>query len=107
MKDLQNNYDIPEHLKSDLLERIKRRIKGYMTKCPRTSGRTHYMRYLKGEKLTHKEAMLAKCAECWNGYEDGKEVCTDPLCPLYQFMPYVDRKTKEMVRNLMSEAENE
>ena len=53
-----------------------------------SSGRTHQLRHLRGEKLTYREAGLAKCAECCCGYADGRHDCEIPACPLYQFMPY-------------------
>lgn len=41
-----------------------------------------------GEKLTLKQSILAKCADCMGKYADGKEDCLTPRCPLYSFMPY-------------------
>jgi len=64
-----------------------RLIKEYMD-YPVSSGRTQYLRFLQGEKLTYMEGVLAKCAECCCGYEDGRRDCGVPTCPLYQFMPY-------------------
>jgi hypothetical protein len=44
--------------------------------------------YSYGKKLTLKQSVLAKCAECSGNYVDGKEDCDIPGCPLYQFMVY-------------------
>lgn len=69
-------------------ERNKREIEYYEKECPVSSGRTQYIRYLNGGKLTYREAVLAKCAECNLGYIDGRYDCAVSKCPLYQFMPY-------------------
>ena len=44
--------------------------------------------YLNGNKLTLKQSILAKCADCTNGYSDGKIDCKLNKCPLYPVMPY-------------------
>ena len=59
-----------------------------------SSGKTNYMRYLNGERLSCKEAILAKCAECCAGYHDGRMDCGMNDCPLYPFMPYGSIKQK-------------
>ena len=41
-----------------------------------------------GKKLSLKQAILAKCADCLCNYADGKIDCKIPECPLYPFMPY-------------------
>ena len=41
-----------------------------------------------GEKLSFKQAILAKCAECMAMYADGKADCGIPECSLYPWMPY-------------------
>jgi hypothetical protein len=61
--------------------------------CPASSGKTHYLRYLKGERLTHRQAILAKCAECNGGYKDGRHDCKIPACALYLYMPYKNQDT--------------
>ena len=53
-----------------------------------TAAKQHLIKHLEGGKLTRKEAMLAKCYDCCNGYADGRIDCEVPNCPLYQFMPY-------------------
>ena len=55
---------------------------------PISSGRTQYLRFLNGEKLTYREALLAKCAECCCFYVDGRYDCEVSSCPLYNSMPY-------------------
>ncbi len=73
-------------------ERIQRIIKAYENSVIRSSGKTYYLRYLKDEKLTYLESILAKCAECTAGYADGRSDCENPTCHLHTFMPY--RKEK-------------
>ena len=41
-----------------------------------------------GDKLTPRQMVLAKCAECMGLYADGKEDCQIKECPLYLLMPY-------------------
>ena len=55
-------------------------------------GKKELERYLRGEKLTYKEAVLAKCYECMCGYLDGKLDCGIKDCPNYRFMPYRGKK---------------
>jgi hypothetical protein len=45
-------------------------------------------KYEVGEKLTLKQSVLAKCAECCCKYADGKVDCGISECPLYPFMVY-------------------
>ncbi len=45
-------------------------------------------KYQSGSKLSLKQAILAKCADCLGLYADGKADCDMPDCPLYPFMPY-------------------
>ena len=57
-------------------------------------GKRELLKYLDGGRLTRKQAMLAKCFECCNGYSDGKTDCRVRLCPLYAFMPYASPKKR-------------
>jgi hypothetical protein len=41
-----------------------------------------------GKKLTLKQSVLAKCADCMGNYADGKIDCRVPECSLYPFMVY-------------------
>lgn len=45
-------------------------------------------RYEMGDKLTPRQSILAKCAECMGLYADGKADCALDDCPLYPLMPY-------------------
>lgn len=44
-------------------------------------------RYYSGKKLHYKAMCLAKCADCMNGYLDGRMDCQIPDCPIYPIMP--------------------
>lgn len=61
---------------------------------PAASGRSEYIKYSKGERLTLSEAILAKCYDCMGCYQDGRNDCELKDCPLYPFMPYNPEKVK-------------
>lgn len=71
---------LPGDKKAYLLEQAKKDIQ--------TPGRRHYIRFLNGERLTQREAILAKCYDCTSGHSDGKYDCEVPTCSLYPLMPY-------------------
>lgn len=52
-------------------------------------GRNEYIKYLKGGKLTQREAIKAYCYDCMGYYDDGSQDCHSDICPLRPFMPYV------------------
>lgn len=92
MKDSHNKSKVTGMPKIELSAEDKTRLVKQYEDCPTSSGRTQYLRYLRDEKLTYMEAVLAKCAECNLGYADGRYDCGIPACPLYQFMPYIEKK---------------
>lgn len=55
-------------------------------------GKTEYLKYLRGEVLSRREAMLAKCFDCCCFYIDGKVDCITVSCPMYDFMPFREQK---------------
>jgi hypothetical protein len=59
----------------------------------KAKGKGELTKHLKGERLTHKQAIQAKCYNCMGYYADGKYSCGMPDCSLYPFMPY--RETDE------------
>lgn len=77
-------------LPSDKKDLLLKQAKG----DKQTTGRKHYIRFLNGERLTQREAILAKCYDCDGGHSDGKFDCEMPACSLYPFMPYLG-KVKE------------
>lgn len=63
-------------------------------------GKNELLKHLDGEKLTYKEAILAKCYDCEGYFIDGKEDCMIYDCPLYGFMAY---NPKRKPSKIMSE----
>jgi hypothetical protein len=59
-----------------------------------TRGKTNLIRYLEGERLTQREAILAKCCDCAGYHSDGRVDCRMPDCPLYPYMPYRGKKSQ-------------
>ena len=51
-------------------------------------GSVYLIDYASGKKITPRQSILAKCAECTCDYKDGREDCWMVKCPLYPFMPY-------------------
>ncbi len=72
--------ELPEAERDLLLRQSKR--------DPTSAGRTQYLRFLNGEKLTYREAVLAKCYDCDGGHSDGRYDCEVLSCPLRMYMPY-------------------
>ena len=88
MKAPRNKSGVAGKPKIDLPETQKHRLIKEYEGNPSSAGRTQYLRYLHGEELTYREAVLAKCAECCCGYVDGRYDCGISACPLHQHMPY-------------------
>lgn len=59
-------------------------------------GQRDYERFKKGERLTHRQVILAQCYVC-NGMDEGGEDCKGVSCPLYQFMPYRAGKERRVL----------
>lgn len=51
-------------------------------------GRNELLKYLKGGKLTIRQAAKAKCYECEAYYQDGKQSCAISTCPLQPWNAY-------------------
>ena len=63
-------------------------------------GQKDYERFLKGEKLTRKQAILANCYECTGFYDSGKRKCLVEGCPLRQYYPYgIEKPTPLEIKN--------
>lgn len=78
-------------------ERIATVEKGTLAK-----GQKELLSHLYDEKLSPKQAILAKCYDCMCFFADGKQDCGMTLCALYPFMPYNPGKRKPRV---MSDAQ--
>jgi len=57
-------------------------------------GRRHLLNHLNGERLTQRQAILAKCYDCQGYNADGMVDCEMPNCPLYPYMLYKGRIIK-------------
>lgn len=66
---------------------------GWAQSFPRRKGRAEFIKYLKGGRLTARQAIDAACIRCSTGYETGLG-CTVPDCPLLPFNPYNLTKKK-------------
>jgi hypothetical protein len=51
-------------------------------------GSSALKKHLKGERLTQRNAIEAKCCDCVGNYLDGREDCGVIECPLHPWMPY-------------------
>jgi len=55
-------------------------------------GHAEYDKFLAGEKLTRRQAMLAHCYMC-NGEEESGVDCRGKSCPMYQYQHYRGKRT--------------
>ena len=64
-------------------------------------GRKELLKHLDGQRLTQRQAILAKCYDCLGYYADGKVCCEITDCPLFPYMPYrkVSEKKEEALEN--------
>lgn len=51
-------------------------------------GKNHHEKWLKGNKLTRKQAMSANCYICNGENEGGVDCKGGKVCPLYQYYEY-------------------
>ena len=71
---------------------IERRLKT-LDGAPKSAGKTNLVKHLRGERLTQRQAILAKCCDCMCYHVDGRLDCRMPHCSLYPFRPYKDDPT--------------
>lgn len=71
---------------------VEKRMKAVLN-APHSKGKTNLIKHLKGERLTQRQAIIAKCCDCMAYHIDGRINCNIPTCSLYPFMPY--KKTTE------------
>ena len=55
---------------------------------PKSGGKNQLKRHQRGERLTQRQMIIAKCADCCGYYIDGRFSCEMPDCPLFPHMPY-------------------
>ena len=73
-------------------ERIKE-----VESAPLAKGKTEYLKWLHGERLSRKEAMDANCYICMGYYIDGRIECNIQLCPMRDYMVYNPKKIKRQM----------
>jgi len=83
-----NSSGTPRRPRIELTEKERNFLLKQSEKDTTSAGRTQYMRFLNGEKLTYREKGIAKCYECDGGHSDGRYDCENPKCPIYDSMPY-------------------
>ena len=98
MKDLQQKSCGAEKPEIGLPAEEKQHLIKQCQKDPTSAGRTQYQRFLNGEKLTYREAVLAKCYDCDGGHSDGRYDCEVLSCPLRMFMPYVGKQSSHSLK---------
>ena len=69
-------------------------------------GQAEYKKFLKGQSLTRKQAILAQCYAC-NGLESSNEDCGGESCPLYEYHPHNPNMTKQSGRVMTAEEKRE
>jgi len=62
--------------------------------APSSRGKNNLWKHLNGERLTQRQAILAKCCDCMGYHGDGRIDCHMPHCSLYPWMAYRDREGK-------------
>jgi hypothetical protein len=72
----------------DLIEMIEEN-------APKSAGRTALLKHLNGERLTQRQAIVAKCTDCMGYWIDGRQDCGQKTCSLYPFRPYKDKPRQE------------
>lgn len=55
----------------------------HVTKWPKKAGRSDFLRFLNGEKLTRAQSIKAKCYECSAG--EDTQPCLAKYCPLIDY----------------------
>lgn len=53
-----------------------------------TPGKRYLVKHIKGERITLRQAVMAKCFECMCGFADGRQDCKITVCALYPWMPF-------------------
>ncbi len=59
--------------------------------APKSRGKTSLSGHFIGERLTQRQAILAKCCDCMCYRVDGRIDCRMPHCPLSPFRPYREK----------------
>ena len=97
----------PEHARTyaEALRKRKESMEGTLSQSPSSGGLTAFKKHLEQQFLTQRQRILAACAECLGFYQDGREDCQCPGCPLYPLMPYGIFRKKRIKREKINEPE--
>ena len=63
-------------------------IKAIETRGLNTRGKRDYLRHLKGERLTQRQAIAAQCYDCQGFCQDGRPACDIDTCALHPYSPF-------------------
>lgn len=67
------------------------------------AGGKSFLKHEKGERLTMKEAIRAKCYECTGGYDSGREDCGITKCSLHPYMTFNPARLKARIGKPLSD----
>jgi hypothetical protein len=82
------NFDfLAGNIRENAILRTKE-LSGELDTVPYSPGSKYLKIHYSGGKLTARQRILAKCADCACYYVDGREDCEVYWCPLYPYMPY-------------------
>lgn len=57
-------------------------------------GKRYLLKFLKGERITLGESVMAYCYDCTGFLDEGRRDCENDLCPLHPFMLYNPNRQK-------------
>lgn len=67
--------------------------KEILTYGMKASGRRELLAHSRGTRITARARCKAQCYHCMGYFQDGKEDCHNPQCPMYPLMPYKGRES--------------
>jgi hypothetical protein len=60
-------------------------------------GRNEILKHLAGDRITQRQAIIAKCYDCMGFYADGRNDCGIESCSLYPYSPYGSKPAAKRV----------
>lgn len=79
------------------MDGLKKRLKAVEEHGKSGRGKSEYIKFLSGQRVSAGQAIKAKCYDCTGFYADGVEDCGSLACALYPFHPYNKNKQKSRV----------
>lgn len=98
---LQWEYRLDDGKEYDMADQYLEKKTRDVQAWPRHAGKADLLKHLRGEKITQRQAIGAKCYECAGG-EGG--VCTIRECPLLPFSPYASEAGDKSITENGSES---